>query len=296
MDRTELDGIALRHRRVEVGSGVALHVVEAGTDGPLVLLLHGFPDFWWGWRMQIAPLVRAGFRVLVPDQRGYATSDKPRGVGAYGLRVLVEDMVQLLRACGVERAHVVGHDWGGGVAWGLAMANPELVDRLVILNSPHPVRLLAALRTPRQLAKSWYMFVFQLPRLPERAMRRRGFAKLLESLRGETRPGVFGDEDARAYVDAWSQPRALEGMIAWYRAMFRPSARVPWKRIERPVLVLWGDGDVHLGRELAEPPPTLVPDARVVHLPGASHWVQIDEAARVNDELVAFLRAGERSP
>lgn len=291
MPTTEIDGVPLRHRRVEVAPGVTLHVVEAGDAGPFVLLLHGFPDFWWGWRRQIAPLVRAGFRVIVPDQRGYATSDKPHGIAAYGARTLVADVSALLGACGAERAHVVGHDWGGGVAWGFAMAHPEQVEKLAILNCPHPVRMFAGLRTPRQLAKSWYMFVFQLPKLPERLLRARGFAALLASLRREVRPGAFRDEDARAYVEAWSQPRAIEGMIAWYRAMFRPSERVASKRIEHPTLILWGDGDVHLGSELAEPPPSLVPNARVVHLPGASHWVQIDEAERVNDELTAFLRA-----
>jgi pimeloyl-ACP methyl ester carboxylesterase len=210
-------------------------------------------------------------------------------VDAYRLGALAGDVVGLVRALGAERAHVVGHDWGGGVAWAVAMEHPEIVHRVAILNSPHPARLLEGLRTRRQLAKSWYMFLFQLPFVPEAGLRRGGYAKLLESLRKETRPGLFGEDDAAAYREAWSQPGALTGMLAWYRAMFRGRHRM--RRIGAPVLVLWGDGDVHLGSELAAPPASLVTDARVVHLEGASHWVQLDAEERVNEELAAFLRA-----
>src|SRR3954449_2631161 len=157
------------HREAVV-NGVRLHYVEAGA-GPLVVLLHGFPEFWYSWRHQIPALAAAGFRVVAPDMRGYNRSDKPRGVRAYSGDALTGDVAKLIRACGAERAVVVGHDWGAAVAWQFAMAYPALLERLVIMNAPHPARFLRALRTWRQARKSWYMFFFQLPWLPESRFR-----------------------------------------------------------------------------------------------------------------------------
>ena len=162
--RTELrDGYA------DVGD-VRLHYVEAG-DGPLVVLLHGFPEFWYGWRLQIAPLAAAGFRVVAPDLRGYNLSSKPDGIGAYGADQLAADVRGLIQERGAESALVVGHDWGGTVAWTLAMNHPEVVDRLAILNAAHPRKLNEGLRHPSQLRRSWYFFYFQLPGLPEHHVR-----------------------------------------------------------------------------------------------------------------------------
>src|SRR5438309_622169 len=161
---------ALRERDIEVEPGVVLRCVESG-EGPLVLLLHGFPDFWYGWRRQIPALAAAGFRVVAPDLRGYDLSGKPAGVRAYGIRTLALDVATLVEKLGATRAHVVAHDWGAGVAWAFAMTHPERLDRLAILNGPHPERLLRGLRDPLQLAKSWYMFFFQIPWLPEEILR-----------------------------------------------------------------------------------------------------------------------------
>ena len=277
----------LEHWSVAV-NGVRLHTVGAG-EGPLVLLLHGFPDFWYGWRRQIPALAAAGFRVVAPDLRGYNLSDKPAGAREYTIKKLAADVADLVAACGEERAAVVGHDWGGGVAWAFAMTYPEKLSRLAILNSPHPERLLRALRTPRQFAKSWYMFFFQLPRLPERVLRRGGYRGLLEPMRKETRPGALTDEDVACYRAAYEQPGALGGMLAYYRAMFLRGGRVPMRPITAPTMVVWGERDVHLGRELATPRPELVKDARVEYLP-ASHWVQTDEPDRVNALLLDHLR------
>src|SRR5262245_58570023 len=166
----------LIHRFAVVNS-VRLHYAEAG-EGPLVVLLHGFPEFWYSWRHQIKGLAAAGFRVIAPDLRGYNESDKPPGIASYRLELLTQDIVELIQHAGEKRAHVVGHDWGGGIAWWLAMQNPQVVERLVILNAPHPVAFFRELRRPAQLLKSWYMFFFQLPWLPEVMLRVGNFAQL----------------------------------------------------------------------------------------------------------------------
>src|SRR5919202_6066254 len=147
-------GPGLREGFVEVEPGVQLHYVEAGA-GPLVVLLHGFPEFWFSWRRQLPALAAAGFRAVAPDLRGYNLSSKPRGLEAYRVGRLARDVARIIEQLGQQRAAVVGHDWGGGVAWAFAMRYPTLVERLVILNMPHPVRMLEGLRTLRQLGKSW---------------------------------------------------------------------------------------------------------------------------------------------
>jgi pimeloyl-ACP methyl ester carboxylesterase len=269
-----------------------LHYVEAG-EGPLVILLHGFPECWLSWSFQIPALAAAGFRVVAPDMRGYNLSSRPREVAAYDLDLLAADVRDLIRERGAERAHVAGHDWGAAVAWATAMNHPEVVERLAILNVPHPRRMLQGLRRPRQLARSWYMFAFQLPWLPERAARARrwwGWRRLFER---EAMPGVYTAEDVERYIEAWSQPGAATGMLNYYRAAFRQTPRRAEARIRRvdaPTLVIWGERDRHLGAELAEPDRADVPNLeRVVRLPEASHWVHRDEATRVSELLVEFF-------
>ena len=176
----------LREGYAEVGD-VRLHYVEAG-DGPLVVLLHGFPEFWYGWRRQIAPLAAAGFRVVAPDLRGYNLSSKPDGVNAYGAGELAADVRGLIQERGAESAHVVGHDWGGTAAWTLAMNHPEVVDRLAILNAAHPRKLNEGLRHPSQLRRSWYFFYFQLPDLPEHHARADDWEFLQDFLRDAQPP------------------------------------------------------------------------------------------------------------
>ncbi|WP_437922509.1 alpha/beta hydrolase [Sorangium sp. So ce291] len=288
-----LDESRLSHRFTERG-GVRLHYVEAG-EGPLVVLLHGFPELWYSWRHQIPALVEAGYRVIAPDMRGYNLSDKPAGVAAYAIDELTADVAALIQAAGAERAAaVVGHDWGGGVAWAFAMRYPALLERLVILNCPHPARLLAAFRTARQLRKSWYMFFFQLPKLPELLAQRNDYALFRASVQEDPRrPGAVTDEDLARYLEAWSRPGALTATINYYRASFRPSGmrdlgKSP--RIDTPVLVIWGEHDRYLGSELAAPDPALVPNARVTRIPDASHFVHYDRPERVNQLLLEFLR------
>src|SRR5918994_4410521 len=185
--------VELAHRYDDLGD-VRLHYVEAG-EGPLVLLLHGFPQFWYEWRHQIPVLVKAGFRVVAPDMRGYNFSDKPPGVRAYRVELLARDVERLILACGEWTAVVVGHDWGAIVAWIAAMRHPERVEKLAILNVPHPARSLDGLLSPMQLLRSSYMFFFQIPRLPEELIRAGDFALLRSALRRDpVRPGALTAE------------------------------------------------------------------------------------------------------
>lgn len=291
MSGADASALDVRHGTLDVG-GATLHYVEAG-QGPLVVLLHGFPEFWYSWRWQIPALAGAGFRVVAPDMRGYNASSKPRGVTAYTADLLARDVAGLIRGLGAERAIVVGHDWGGAVAWTFAMRYPELLERLAILNVPHPARFLRALRTPRQLRKSWYMFFFQLPRLPEASVRRGNFAMFRATFRHDpVRPGAFSDDDIERYIAALARPGALTAAINYYRALFRQNPRrmqASFRPIEAPVLVIWGMQDRYLGAELAEPDAQWAPHARVERLPDASHWVQVDRPERVNALLLEFL-------
>jgi pimeloyl-ACP methyl ester carboxylesterase len=281
----------MRNGYADLGD-VRLHYAEAG-DGPLVVLLHGFPEFWYGWRHQIDGLAAAGFRVVAPDMRGYNLSSKPDGVAAYDLDRLAADVRDLIAERGEERACVAGHDWGGATAWSVAMNHPDAVARLAILNAPHPRRLLDALRRPDQLARSWYMGAFQLPWLPERLVRADGWRFLRFGFEHDARPGAFSRDDIERYVEAWSQPGAITAMINYYRALPRQSPTRAVARI-RPVLaptrVIWGEQDRYLSSALAEPPRDDVPNLdRVVRLPESSHWVQHDEPARVTELLAEFF-------
>jgi epoxide hydrolase 4 len=283
--------LALRHRTIAT-NGIHLHAVEAGPEGgPLLILLHGFPEFWYGWHRQIEPLAAAGFHVLAPDQRGYNRSDKPRKVSAYNLDTLARDVVGLIDEAGVGKARVVGHDWGGAVAWWLGIQHPERLEKLALLNIPHPVVMRRALRkNPVQRKKSSYMFFFQIPWLPERSFRAGNFAAGVKALRGSSRPGTFTDADLDLYREAWSQPGAVRSMIHWYRAALRSRPRRPASpRVSVPTLLLWGAKDRFLGSELAQPSIDLCDHGRLEFFAEASHWIQHEEPERVNRELVGFF-------
>jgi pimeloyl-ACP methyl ester carboxylesterase len=289
LSRDRLDEVHVQHHVIALDD-VTLHCVETGS-GPLVLLLHGFPEFWYTWRAIMPALARAGFRVVAPDLRGYNLSSKPAGVAAYSLPCLANDIARLIRALGCERASVIGHDWGAIVAWATAALHPDRVDRLAVMNGPHPRRLLKGMFNPRQLLRSWYMFAIQLPRVPERLLSRDDFAPIRRILRGDARPGAFTDEDLARYTEAFAQPGALTAMLNYYRAAFRPSRRAQPLRIEQPTLVLWGTQDPHLGRQLARPSPELVPRCRVEYVEQAGHYVHHDCPELVSQTLVTFLRS-----
>ena len=273
------------------GNGVDLHVVAAGdADDPLVVLLHGFPDCFYGWRHQIEPLVDAGYRVLVPDQRGYNLSDKPAGLGAYRLGRLSADIAALIDSEGESSAHVVGHDWGAMVAWDLALRRPEYVDRLGILNVPHPTAFRETLRSsPRQVLRSWYVFAFQLPRIPEWWLARDEFAGLARALEETARIDTFDDADLDRYRESWAEPGALTAMLDWYRAMARRPDEPPRERVTASTLIAWGEKDPALVPELVEKSARYCDDVRVERFPTRSHWVHVEAPEAVNELLLEHL-------
>lgn len=277
-------------RMVEVSPGVRLHIVEAGpVDGPPVILLHGFPEFWFGWRRQIEALAAAGYRVLAPDQRGYGTSDKPAGIPAYRIDRLSGDVLGLADAAGLSTFALIGHDWGGAVAWWTALSAPGRVKRLVILNAPNPATMAAyARRHPTQALKSLYILSMQVPLLPEWSFRAGDFKMAGAALTGSSRPGTFLPADLDRYREAWSQPGALAGMVNWYRAL-RYRIDPPAGPVRPPTLILWGDRDAFLESGLAEAAAGTCEHARVVHVPEAGHWIQHEEPDLVNAEIIGFL-------
>jgi pimeloyl-ACP methyl ester carboxylesterase len=279
----------LREGFAELGD-VRLHYAEAG-QGPLVVLLHGFPEFWYAWRQQIEPLAAAGFHVVAPDMRGYNTSSTPEGVHAYDTGPLTGDIRDLIHERGAETAMLAGHDWGGSVAWATAMAHPEVVDRLAILNAAHPRKLSEGLHHPGQLRRSWYFFFFDLPDLPESVVQANRWHFFRHFLR-DARP-AFTPEQTDRYIEAWSQPGAATGMINYYRSSVRTppkQAAAAIRPIKAPTLVIWGERDRYLNPDLAEPHSDDVPNlVGVERLPNASHWVHHDEADRVTQLLTGFF-------
>ncbi|HWG44201.1 MAG TPA: alpha/beta hydrolase [Gemmataceae bacterium] len=277
--------------RYAVVNGVRLHYVEAGS-GPLVVLLHGFPEFWYSWRHQIPALAAAGFRVFAPDLRGYNWSDKPAGVPAYRLETLLEDVVGLIHQAGEEKAAIVGHDWGGVLAWHLAMLRPQVVDKLTVLNAPHPAAYWRELRSWEQMRKSWYVLFFQLPGLPEQVIGAGDYDAVDRMLRRKpVHAEAFTREDVHLYKQALSRPGALTAALNYYRALRYPKERkaqdIP--PISAPTLLLWGEQDSYLSLRLTEGLGAWVPNLRVVRFPDASHFVQNDVPERVNRLLIDFL-------
>ena len=281
----------MEHQYIET-NGIRLHVVQDGPkDGPLVILLHGFPEFSYGWRQQIPFLASAGYHVWAPDQRGYNLSDKPDGIASYSIHELAADVVGLIDASGRKQVFLIGHDWGAAVAWSVANKYPERLLKMVILNVPHPAVMIKFLRSSfAQLRKSWYMFFFQLPWLPEYLSRLRNWNAITQALIKSSRPGTFTQTDLEIYRQAWAQPKAFRSMINWYRSMMQKRSEPPANpRITVPALLIWGAQDQALGREMAQPSIDLCDDGRLVFIEEASHWVQHEEAGRVNQFIQAFL-------
>jgi pimeloyl-ACP methyl ester carboxylesterase len=268
-------------------NGVDLHVVSLGPeDGPPVVCLHGFPEFWYGWFPVARRLADAGYRVHLPDQRGYNESETPAGVAAYRLPTLAADVAALIGAVSEGSAHVVGHDWGAAVAWWLALDRPERVATLAAVNVPHPTVMRRTLRRSwDQRLRSWYVGVFQLPVLPERVLRAGDWRLLERSLRGTSRPETFDAAVVERYRAAWSKPGALTGMLNWYRAVGRcpPPERVD--PVTPPTLVLWGTDDGFLRTEMARESVAYCRSGRAVLVDDATHWIHHERPERVTAEL-----------
>jgi epoxide hydrolase 4 len=278
------------------GAGVTLHVVRAG-EGPAVVLLHGFPEFWYSWRHQIDPLVDAGFSIIAPDMRGYNLSEKPRGVRAYRISRLVDDVVAIARGSGSQRIHLVGHDWGGVIAWVVAARHPELIDRLVILNAPHPALYRERIRRPPQMFMSWYVLFFQLPIVPELAFRANDHAAVRRIFRRSPwRADAFDADDIERYVEAISRPGALTSALNYYRATRSSDERraAARSRVEAETMILWGERDTALDRSLLDGIETWAPRARIHRFGDVGHWIQNEAPAEVNRLLVDFIGVSVR--
>ena len=279
--------------RTVQANGLALHIAEAGpAEVPLLILLHGFPEFWFGWRDYMGPLAAAGFHVVAPDQRGYDLSAKPKGVDAYRLDCLAEDIFALADALGHERFQLVGHDWGASVAWFMAERRPGRIERMAVLCAPHPaVWKRAMTEDPAQRAKSRYVQMLRIPILPEVMVRAGAYAGLAKAFETAKRPDAFMPHVLARYHAAWRQPGALTATLNWYRALFRQDLPVPSAAgIEVPTLILWGDQDPYAEPDLAEQCAGLCAEARVVHFPDAGHWLAHDEPDAVRAQLMGFLR------
>jgi pimeloyl-ACP methyl ester carboxylesterase len=276
-------------------NGVALHVVLAGpTSGKPLILLHGFPEFWFAWRHQIDHFVSSGYRVIIPDQRGYNLSEKPAEIASYSIDVLAKDVVGLLDTVANSKAFIVGHDWGAAVTWYLAARYSDRVDRAAMLSVPHPrVFMKNLIMNPAQLRRRWYMFFFHLPWVPEFIPHRRDWALLVRVLRNTSPPGVFSDSDLEGYKESWARKDALTGMLNWYRATLRLSLKLALdpkaSRVKVSTLLIWGKNDQFVGEAMARESLQYCDDGHLEMLETATHWVQHEQPAQVNTLLSQFF-------
>jgi pimeloyl-ACP methyl ester carboxylesterase len=293
-----------KHEYVDVNN-IRMHYVTQGK-GPLMLMLHGFPEFWYSWRHQI-PVMAKRFKVVAPDMRGYNQTEKPVGVANYRIDVLAADVAGLIKALGYEKAVVVAHDWGGGVAWPFAMAYPELVDRLIVLNCPPPGVLMDHFQhNPAQLKRSYYMFLFQIPLLPEAVFRFNNYMMIERAFRGwAIDKSAFTVEDIKMFKEAAAKPGALTASINYYRAAIRgafkamreaaarakaPGGSPGLPKVKCPTLVIWAEDDAALGKEMTYDFHKEV-DAplEIKYIPNCSHWVQQEKPEEVNRYMQEWL-------
>lgn len=282
------------HKFIRVND-IQMHYVTAGQGDP-VILLHGFPQFWYAWRHQIPELAKH-FKVIVPDLRGYGQSDKPLKISDYSTHILSSDITALIHALGYKKAHIAGHDWGGAVAWQTALEYPEVVDKLAILNCPHPFALTKALRTNfRQIKKSWYIFFFQIPYLPEFVFKMFGRQMLERAMRNSTlRKDTFNDEDLNKYLLELQKPGAFTAALNYYRAAFRQMCQAkkssgPMHKINAPTLLIWAENDIALGKELTfDMDPFFNNSFEIHYIPNCSHWVNEEQPELVNQLLIQHL-------
>lgn len=273
-------------------NGIRLHTAVAGPeDGELVVLLHGFPEFSYGFHHQMEELAASGYRVVAPDQRGYHLSDKPEQIEDYTINKLSDDIAGLIEAFGETSAIVIGHDWGGAVAWHLAAAKPEYVKKLIAINIPHPAAMPRVfMKNPLQWLKSSYMAFFQLPEVPEKLMAANDFESMKQAMKGTARPDAFTEQELDQYKAAWSQPGALTGMLNWYRAIRKGSLmQMPKAPLRMPVRIIWGLGDQFLSPMLATESLKFCENAELVWVGEATHWVHHEQPEIVNRLIKEFL-------
>ncbi len=279
---------AWRHEYINT-NGIKLHYVTQG-EGPLMLMLHGFPEFWYSWRHQI-PEFAKDFKVVALDLRGYNDSDKPAEQSAYVMAEFIKDVEGVVRGLGYDKCVLVGHDWGGAIAWNFAYAHPEMVERLIILNLPHPAKFAEGLRTPQQLLRSSYIFFFQLPWLPEMMLKSADYQPIETAFKSmAVDKSAFTQENLQAYKDAVAKPGAMTAMLNYYRNAFEQGIlRQDWRVLEVPTLMIWGENDTALGKELTYGTEAYVRNFQINYIPNCSHWVQQEQPQLVNHYMREFL-------
>ncbi len=288
--RSELES-SLKHDRI-VSNGVRLHYVTQG-EGPLILMLHGFPEFWYSWRYQI-PEFAKDYRVVALDLRGYNDSEKPQKRGAYAMAELIKDVEGVIKGLGYDRCILVGHDWGGDIAWSFAYAHPEMLEKLIVMNFPHPVKFAEALRSnPQQMLRSWYILFFQLPLLPEFLFQVDNYRAIASSfIDSAIDKTAFTPEDLAAYKNAAAKPGAITAMLNYYRNIFPGILNQrEWDVLGVPTLMIWGENDRFLGKELTYDTQAYVKDFQLRYIPNCSHWVQQEQPNLVNQYMRDFLNS-----
>ena len=272
-------------------NGINLHYVSEGA-GKLMLMLHGFPEFWYSWRHQIKEFA-SDYHTVALDLRGYNDSDKPASLSAYQMSEFIQDIKSVITGLGYEDCILVAHDWGGAIAWNFAYAYPEMVEKLIVLNIPHPAKFAQGLRTPQQLLKSWYILAFQIPFLPELLFQLNDYQAIKEVFSGMAiDKTAFSEADLNAYRDAAAKPGALTAMINYYRGIFPLlfNNQPEWQILEIPTLTIWGEADTALGKELTYGTEAYVRDWQIKYIPNCSHWVQQEQPALVNSYIWEFLQ------
>ena len=283
--------IELREAMVPV-NGVHLHVVEAGPPkGSPVLLLHGFPEFWWGWKEQMTRLAKAGFRVIVPDQRGYNASDKPPDVADYRFSVLTADVIALEDALAIPTVALAGHDWGGAIAWRVALEHPDRVRKLVVFNAPHPLTWQEIREHPSDAQTiDWFRYFFQVPFLPDVVPRAGDWALVTGNLTGTSRPGTFDGAELLYYKSAWARDEAWMSMIRWYRAAFRyPEPVVGDGRVTVPTRVVWGMEDRFFDPVMGAMSVGHCAAGQLMAIPHAGHWLLHEEPDVTSRVMIEFF-------
>ncbi len=272
-------------------NGINMHYVTQG-EGPLLVMLHGFPEFWYSWRYQIPVLAELGYRVVAPDLRGYNETDKPKS--GYDVPTLLSDIAGLITALGAEQAIIVGHDWGGVLAWQFAIDYPQMTTKLIVLNAPHPGAMMRDLRSFKQLRKSWYIFAFQIPWLPEYWLAKNNAHQIGRILSNTAlQKEAFSSDDTAKYQEAMSKPGAMKAALSYYRQLMRRGPSTYRNRnlqVEAPTLLIWGEHDIALGIGLTQGLDPWVPNLRIKRIPDSGHWVQQEQPEKVNQYMVEFLQ------
>lgn len=291
MQVLRIHALSMQHNYLET-NGIRLHYVTAG-NGPLMIFLHGFPECWYSWRHQIREFSK-DFKTVAVDLRGYNKSDKPKAVSDYAISELVADIAGAIQALGYEKCILVGHDWGGVIAWAFAYAHPEMLDRLIVLNFPHPANYAKGLRTFQQLRRGWYILLFKLPVLPELLLKLNNYAGIRAIFKtpANNNPEAFTQPDVDKLTAAAAEPGALTGMMNYYRSIFRFKSfwNKKWDVLKIPTLIIWGEEDIALGKELTYNTEEYVANLEIHYIPNCSHWVQQERPEQVNKYMQAFLQ------